>query len=81
MYGHSSGSTIGMWDSQGGVPVNGDYPLHKNTAYAIELNTTVYVKEWNRDIRIMLEEPGFYGENKFTYINQRQESIIAIIPK
>jgi hypothetical protein len=81
MYGHSSGSTIGMWDSQGGVPVNGDYPLHKNTAYAIELNTTVHIKEWNRDIRIMLEEPGFYGENEFKYINKRQEAIIAITSK
>ena len=81
LYGHSSGSTIGMWDSQGGVPVNGDYPLHKNTAYAIELNTTVHLKEWDRDIRIMLEEPGFYGENEFKYINKRQEAIIAIISK
>ena len=81
MYGHSSGSTIGMWDSQGGVPVNGDYPLHKNTAYAIELNTTVHVKEWNREIRIMLEEPGFFGENEFKYINKRQDAIIAIISK
>jgi len=78
LYGHSSGSTIGMWDSQGGVPVNGDYPLHKNTAYAIELNTTVHVKQWNRDIRIMLEEPGFFGEKGFRYINQRQEAIIPV---
>ncbi len=78
LYGHSSGSTIGMWDSQEGVPVNGDYPLHKNTAYAIELNTTVQIKEWNRDIRIMLEEPGFFGDNGFRYINKRQEQIITI---
>ncbi len=28
-YGHSAGPTIGMWDSQGGVPVRGDYPLYK----------------------------------------------------
>ena len=78
LYGHSSGSTIGMWDSQDGVPVNGDYPLHRNTAYAIELNTTVFIKEWKRDIRIMLEEPGFFGENGFRYINKRQEAIIPI---
>ena len=26
-YGHSAGTTIGMWDSQGGVPFNGDYSL------------------------------------------------------
>ena len=37
LYGHSSGPTIGMWDSQGGVPVNGDYALYENTVYAIEL--------------------------------------------
>ncbi len=78
LYGHSSGSTIGMWDSQGGVPVNGDYPLHRNTAYAIELNTTVHIKAWNRDIRIMLEEPGFYGKDGFRYINKRQEAIIPV---
>jgi len=78
LYGHSSGSTIGMWDSQGGVPVNGDYPLFKNTAYAIELNTTVHITEWQRDIRIMLEEPGYYGNGSFRYINERQEEIRAI---
>jgi Xaa-Pro aminopeptidase len=54
-YGHSSGPTIGMWDSQEGVPVTGDYPLYNNTVYAIELNTTVKLEEWNKDIRIMLE--------------------------
>ena len=78
LYGHSSGSTIGMWDSQGGVPFNGDYPLHRNTAYAIELNTTVFLKPWNTDVRIMLEEPGFYGDTGFRYINKRQEAIIPV---
>ncbi len=74
-YGHSAGTTFGMWDSQGGVPVNGDYPLHLNTVYAIELNTTVFIEEWNRDIRIMLEEAGFFGPEGFRYVNQRQEQI------
>ncbi len=75
VYGHSAGPTIGMWDSQGGVPGSGDYPLYYNTVYAIELNTTVTIKEWNKDIRIMLEEDGFYGKDGFRYINRRQESI------
>lgn len=74
-YGHSAGTTFGMWDSQEGVPVNGDYPLHVNTVYAIELNTTVFIEEWNRDIRIMLEEAGFFGIDGFRYVNQRQEEI------
>ena len=78
LFGHSAGTTIGMWDSQEGVPVNGDYPLHKNTVYAIELNVTVAIKEWQKDIRIMLEEAGFFGDNYFKYVNERQQAIIPI---
>lgn len=77
-FGHSAGTTLGMWDSQDGVPVTGDYPLQENTVYAIELNTTVYIKEWKRDIRIMLEEAGFWGKKGFRYVNGRQTSIIPI---
>ncbi|MFP4845962.1 M24 family metallopeptidase [Winogradskyella sp. PE311] len=77
-YGHSSGTTLGMWDSQGGVPDTGDYPLHENTVYAIELNTTVTIPEWKRDIRIMLEEAGFWGENGFRYVNGRQTKLLTI---
>jgi hypothetical protein len=78
VYGHSSGTTLGMWDSQDGVPVTGDYPLHYNTVYAIELNTTVNIPQWNKDIRIMLEEAGFFGENGFRYVNSRQKTIKGI---
>ena len=78
LYGHSSGPTIGMWDSQGGVPVNGDYPLYENTVYAIELNTTVTLPEWDKDIRIMLEEAGYWGEKGFRYVNGRQTELISI---
>jgi len=77
-YGHSSGTTLGMWDSQSGVPVNGDYPLHENTVYAIELNTTVNNPEWKRDIRIMLEEAGFWGADGFRYVNGRQTKLLTI---
>ncbi|WP_282116541.1 M24 family metallopeptidase [Cellulophaga baltica] len=80
LYGHSAGTTIGMWDAQDGVMKDdGDkYPLNKNTVYAIELNTTITVPEWNRDIRIMLEEAGFYGENGFRYVNGRQTELLLI---
>lgn len=77
-YGHSSGTTLGMWDAQNGVPVNGDYPLHPNTVYAIELNTTVNIPEWKRAIRIMLEEAGFWGENGFRYVNGRQTKLLTV---
>ena len=77
-YGHSAGTTIGMWDSQNGVPYTGDHPLQFNTSYAIELNTTVYIPEWKKDVRIMLEVPGFFDEDGFRYIKGRQTKFILI---
>lgn len=81
LYGHSAGVTIGMWDSQGGVEGTGDYLLYPNTVYAIELNTTVYIPEWKKDVRIMLEEAGYWGEEEFKYVNGRQTELITISGK
>lgn len=67
-----------MWDAQEGVPGAGDYLLFPHTVYAIELNTTVAIPEWNKDIRIMLEEAGYWGEESFNYVNGRQTNFFLI---
>ena len=77
-HGHAAGPTIGMWDAQGGVKGRGDYPLYKNTAYSIELNTSTEIPEWNKIIRIMLEEDAVYGEDGIYYIDGRQDEIQTI---
>jgi len=77
-FGHSAGTTLGMWDSQGGVPFTGDFPMNYNTVYAIELNTKVFIKEWNKDIRVMLEEAGVFENTGFRYVNGRQTELILI---
>ena len=79
-YGHSAGTTIGMWDAQGGLRKDDadKWPLNHNTVYAIELNTTVMIPEWKKDIRIMLEEAGFYGEEGFRYVNGRQTELLLV---
>ena len=77
-FGHSAGTTLGMWDSQGGVPFTGDFPMNYNTVYAIELNTKVFIKEWNKDIRVMLEEAGVFEETGFRYVNGRQTELILV---
>lgn len=71
-HGHAAGTTLGMWDQQMGVPVGGDYPLHANTAYSIELNAASFVPSWGKEIRIMLEEDAFFDGKKVKYMNARQ---------
>ncbi|MEY3151451.1 MAG: hypothetical protein RLZZ333_48, partial [Bacteroidota bacterium] len=58
--GHAAGPTIGMWDMQQGVPGSGDYTLYPKTAYSIELNSSTFIPEWKKEIRIMLEEDGYF---------------------
>lgn len=79
-HGHAAGTTIGMWDMQGGVPGTGDHPMKLKTAYSIELNCSVYIVEWKKEIRIQLEEDGYFDESGFRYIDGRQTELI-LIPK
>jgi Xaa-Pro aminopeptidase len=79
-HGHAAGPTIGLWDQQGGVPGSGDFPMHYNTAYSIELNAASNIPEWNKVIRIMLEEDGYYDEKGFRFINDRQK-MIYLVPR
>ena len=77
-HGHGAGSTIGMWDQQGGVPGGGDYPIYPNTAYSIELYAETYVPSWSKPVRIKLEEDAMFdGENVY-YIDGRQKEIFLI---
>ena len=71
-HGHAAGSTIGMWDAQEGVPVKGDYPMFAQTAYSIELNAASFIEQWNKEIRIMLEEDAFFDGTSVKYLDGRQ---------
>ena len=77
-YGHGSGPTIGLWDQQGGVPVKGDYPMYANTAYSIELNAAVFIPEWNKEVRMMVEEDAFFDGKTVRYLDGRQKELFLI---
>lgn len=77
-HGHAAGPTIGLWDQQGGVPGAGDYPVHLNTAYSIELNTSTEIPEWKKSVRIMLEEDGYFNADGFRFINGRQKQVYLV---
>lgn len=72
-FGHSLGPTIGMWDNQGPTPVTGDYPLHKDTVYAIEGNVAVSLPEWGgQRLQIMLEQGALFDGRAVHYLAGRQ---------
>jgi len=79
VHGHAAGVTIGMWDKQEGVPVQGDYPLYYNTCYAIELNNKYNVPEWDGQlVQIGLEECGVFTGNGCAFIDGRQTAFYLI---
>ena len=77
-HGHAAGPTIGMWDQQNAVPGSGDFPMHFNTAYSIELNAASEIPAWKKSIRMMLEEDGFFTEKGFRFISGRQKELLLI---
>jgi hypothetical protein len=72
-FGHAAGPTIGMWDNQGPTPVQGDWKLQANTAYAIEGNVKVPVPEWNNQlVQIKLEQSAVFDGKTVHYLAGRQ---------
>lgn len=77
-HGHGAGAAIGRWDAQEGLPYTGDYPMYLNTAYSIELNAATFIKEWDKEVRIMLEEDAYFDETGVHFIDGRQTEFILI---
>ena len=72
-FGHAPGPTIGMWDNQGTTPVQGDWPLYANTAYAIEGNIKQAIPEWRNQLaQIMLEQSAYFDGKQVIYLAGRQ---------
>lgn len=79
VHGHAAGPTIGLWDQQGGVPGQGDYPLYYDTCYSIELNTRVPVAEWGgQEVTIALEEDAVFGRSGPWFLDGRQTVLFCI---
>ncbi len=74
-FGHAPGPTIGMWDHQGPTAVQGDWPLHPDTGYAIEGNVKVAVPEWDGQlVQIKLEQSALFDGERVRYLAGRQTS-------
>ena len=73
-HGHAAGPTIGLWDKQNGVEGSGDYPVHDNTAYSLELNATVYCETYGCDVRFAMESDILLKNGKVYFLAGRQEN-------
>jgi Xaa-Pro aminopeptidase len=72
-HGHAAGPTIGLWDKQESIPGQGDYELHYNTCYSIELNCRVPVPEWNnQEVVIALEQDASFTTQGLIFLDGRQ---------
>jgi len=73
LHGHAAGAFVGLPDRQNGVPEKGEYPIHPDTAYAIELSVTVPVAEWGgQEVQFSLEQEGFFSPGRSRFIDGRQ---------
>lgn len=79
-FGHSAGTVVGLWDMQGGIGLKGEFPLHKNTCYALELNTESPIAEWDGQVvRFSAEETvSFTEDGKMNYMFPGRDRIFAI---
>ncbi len=72
-HGHAAGTSIGMWDQQGPVPVTGAWTIAANTAYAIEGNVKVPLAAWGGQlVQIKLEQSAVFDGKAVTYLAGRQ---------
>jgi len=77
-HGHAAGTAIGFWDNQN-ADERGEYPLHPNTAWSIELSATAPVPEWdNQPVSFKTEEDAFYDGTSVRYIDGRQTELYLI---
>lgn len=72
-HGHGAGATIGMWDTDGPIPIHGDWKLFPNTGFSIEGSVKVPVPEWGGQlVNIKLEQTAVFDGERVLYLAGRQ---------
>lgn len=74
VFGHSAGPCVGLFDNQRFVPGHGEYVMHDDTCYALELNITQAVPEWGgQDVCMMLEETIAFTGGETRFMDDKRE--------
>jgi hypothetical protein len=78
VYGHAAGPCIGLFDNQDFVPGSGENRLYRDSCFALELNVTEAVPEWNQDVCFMLEETVIYAGGVLRFVDNQRDRIYII---
>lgn len=77
-FGHGAGPLIGIYDNQGFVEVKGERPVENSTCYALELNISGSLPEWdNQEVFIYMEEDICFND-KASFVQGRETGLIEI---
>ncbi|MEG2550149.1 MAG: M24 family metallopeptidase, partial [Erysipelotrichaceae bacterium] len=77
-HGHAAGPTIGLFNQQEEIPIQGDVLLNDDTAYALELNNRVDYSPWNQEIYIFSEETVLFTNGKVEFLTKGRDQIYFI---
>ncbi|HXE77607.1 MAG TPA: M24 family metallopeptidase [Rhodanobacter sp.] len=78
-HGHGAGSSIGMADNQRGNDPRGEYPVHANATWSIELRAFKDVPEWdNQRVEFRQEEDAYFDGKRVTFLDGRQTELTLI---
>ncbi len=77
-HGHGAGPMIGLWDMQEGVPGTGDYPLHNDTCYALEMSCEADLPEWGVRFFFGAETELLFTGGQTYYLGGRQTALHLI---
>lgn len=75
LFGHACGPTIGLWTNQNPIYPAGENKVNDRTGYALEGNTTEYLKMYQRDTFIFTEESVVVMDGNVHYLQEGREWI------
>ncbi|MEX1024655.1 MAG: M24 family metallopeptidase [Planctomycetota bacterium] len=79
LHGHAAGPLIGLWDEQQSVPGRGNFEVHANTAWSIELGVSQPVPEWGGEtVEFLVEENALFDGEEVRYLDGRQVELTLI---
>lgn len=74
VFGRGAGPLIGLYDNQRFVPGQGEFIMHDDTCYALELNISQAVPEWDgQKVCMMLEETIAFTGGETWFMDDRRE--------